>query len=163
MEQDDWVGAHVSLAVAAVRALFDPDRRCRPDLRALRDFYYDEIAVSDRPALLSGMFQAYLDSYEPGADHTRSLARALSVSKDRLASRPKGLLSSVPEMLDPEKAHVATALVMARADQPYAMVRELGMRAPHDPGIMDYAHAAFVERLDHVPRDGVGAPVLGRS
>ena len=138
----------MSLAVKAGRALFDPERRGRAELGPLRTFYYEEIAASTRASLLSGMFQAYLDSYEPGAKHTRSLARALT-----LAQGSTGLPTETPGLgaaRDPRsgaRAPMALAVTMAATETPYDAVQALGIRRPHERGLMDFAHLAFVERL----------------
>jgi hypothetical protein len=146
-ENRDWAGCQLSLVCAAGRALFDPERRERADLAALQAFYFKEIAVTDRAPLLHTMTAAYLDSFEPGAPHTRQLASALSAARPRMRSWPKTLFTGLPELLKPETAVESLARRMVENPAPYDMLVRLGIRAPHAPGLMDHVHLCFVTRL----------------
>jgi len=48
LTNDQWDDTPMSLISSAARALFDAERRSRPDLEGLREFYYAEILASTR-------------------------------------------------------------------------------------------------------------------
>ena len=50
-------------------------------------------------------------------------------------------------MLDPHKGAVALGSLMIQMDDPWQGLRDLHLLSPHAPGIMDFAHIAFVDRL----------------
>lgn len=130
LEGDRWEGTHTSLVTAAGRALFDADRRARPDLLALREFYFAEIRASSRRAFLEGMFSVYLGSYQPRAPHTIGLASALGSAKSKLGARSQTLLRNVPELLDPVRAPEAVAALMFRMEDCWHDLKALGLRTP---------------------------------
>jgi len=146
LDAGDWAGARISQVTAAAVALYDETRRARSDLDRLRDFYCEEILSSDRTTFLNAMFAVFIGSYVPNAPHTRQLASSLRRAQERIGGRWGLLLRSIPECLDPENAHAAVATRMIRMASPWEELRGLGLRSPHSPGLMDYAHLLFVER-----------------
>ncbi|MDL2398452.1 EH signature domain-containing protein [Rhizobium mayense] len=147
LEHDDWDGTRLSLMTTAARALFDQDRRGRPELAELRDFYCREVRVSTRPAFLGGLFSVYMESFDATADHTRQLAAALVEAKGRLGARWRALIESVPDILSPDVAADAIARKMVSMDDPWNELRRMGFRNPHAPGLMNAAHLAYVGRI----------------
>lgn len=147
LEKNFWENAKLSRVAAAARALFDPERRNRSDLRSLRHFYVAEIKASTRVTFLSVMFSVYLASYEPGAEHTVSLSQALKEVQHRLGQTWQKLLRLIPDCLNPFTAHVSIASKMVQMPDPWSELKAIGIQSPHAPGIMDYAHLEFVQRL----------------
>jgi EH_Signature domain len=143
----DWKGARMSFVTSAARALFDAERRSRPALEPLRRFYCGEIEASDSRTFLAAMMSVYLGSYDPGATHTVALARSLAKVRQRLDTRSRLLVDEVPAVLDPHKGAVALGSLMSQMDDPWQGLRDLHLLSPHAPGIMDFAHIAFVDRL----------------
>lgn len=153
LDQDRWAGVRMSLVSAAARAAFDEVRRQRSDLAGLRAFYLEEIRASTRPTFLGAMTAVYLESFVPDAPHTRDLARALGDVRARMGARWRKLVDAVPELLDPSAAPDAIARKMVGMRSPWIDLKELGLRAPHAPGLMDFAHLAYVARLEpHLKR-----------
>jgi hypothetical protein len=146
LKNDAWSGTSTSLVVAAARALFDEHRRERPDLSDLREFYYQETQVSTRSSFLGAMFSVYLGSYSPDAIHTKKLALALSAAQANLGSRWHQLINNIPQILDPQKAHESIGQLMVDMDVPWIQLQKLGIRTPHAPGLMDYAHLYFIKK-----------------
>lgn len=146
LDAGDWAGARMSQVTAAAVALYDEKRRARSDLDRLRDFYCEEISSSDRATFLNAMFAVFIGSYVPNALHTRQLASSLRLAQERIGGRWGILLRSVPECLDPERAHAALATRMMGMASPWEELRALGLRSPHAPGLMDHVHLLFVER-----------------
>jgi hypothetical protein len=62
VETGDWEDTRLSLVVAAASAVFDEERRERPDLAQTRDFLYAEIAASTSETFLAGLLRVYLES-----------------------------------------------------------------------------------------------------
>jgi len=147
LEADDWQNVNVSFVTSAARALFDPERRNRYELARLRRFYCDEIEVNESRTFLAAMMSIYLGSYVPGANHTTALAASLSKVVARLDSRSRLLLDTVPEVLSPSHAASAIAAKMMEMSNPWTGLRGINLRSPHAPGIMDFAHLAFVQAL----------------
>jgi hypothetical protein len=147
LETGDWKGARMSFVTSAARALFDAERRSRPTFEALRRFYCQEIEASNNRTFLAAMMSVYLGSYEPGAKHTAALAWSLANVRQRLDSRSRLLVDQVPEVLDPHKGAKALGSLMVQMNDPWQGLRDLHVLSPHAPGIMDFAHLAFVENL----------------
>jgi hypothetical protein len=147
VEGDDWGGTRLSFVVAAASAVFDPERRDRPDLDRTRDFIYAEIAASTSDTLLSGLLRAYLDSYVPNRAHTTALVTALIVAIPQMSPSVRLLLDAVPELLDPKIGPDRLAARMSKMSDPYTELLRLGVRNPHGGGFMDLAHLALTSRV----------------
>jgi hypothetical protein len=147
LETGDWGDTRMSLVTTAAVALFDKDRRERSDLAALRRFYCEEIEGSDRRTFLNTMVAVFISSYEPGEAHTAALATALDRSRSKIGARWAALLEGVPELLDARAAPSALASLMLKMAVPWDDLRQLGLRSPHAPGLMDHVHFAFIEEL----------------
>jgi len=146
-QSNDWTDTPMSLVTSAARALFDAERRERPDLVDLRSFYYDECRVSTRIGFLGAMTSVYIGSYVPAARHTLELSEALREARGRLGGRWKTLLGHIPEALDPSVAHEAIAQKMLPMDDPWSGLKALGLRSPHANGLMDHAHLAYIRSI----------------
>ncbi|KQS63848.1 hypothetical protein ASG39_14685 [Rhizobium sp. Leaf371] len=146
-QSDDWNNTPMSLVTSAARALFDEERRERPDLADLRRFYYDECRVSTRMGFLGAMASIYIGSYVPTARHTLELSEVLREARIRLGGRWKNLLERIPEILDPFIAHEAVAQKMLPMDDPWSGLKSLGLRSPHSNGLMDHAHLAYIRSI----------------
>ncbi len=146
-ESNNWKGAKMYLVTSAARALFDEVRRDRRDLAELRRFYYDEIAASTRSGFLNAMFSVYLSTYQASSLHSRELGEALTKVSTRLGARSAQIINSVPNILDAFSAHISVATLMAAMADPWNELKRLGLRRPHDTGLMGEAHLAFVDRV----------------
>ena len=147
LSSDNWGGCRLSLVCAGIRAAFDDERREREDLAELRAFYFREVAVTGHTSLLNAALATYLESFELNAGHTNEFAKVLESVWMRLAPRAKILLAQFPSLLDPQRIVDDIAQVMIEATQPYQRLVEMGVRSPHGPGLMNYAHLRFVRRI----------------
>lgn len=147
VERDDWGGTRLSFVVIAASAVFDPERRDRPDLARTRDFIYAEIAATTSETLLSGLFRTYLDSYVPKGAHTATLATALGAAVPRMSPSERLLLDAVPELLDPKTGPDRLAARISEMSDPYMELLRLGVRNPHGGGFMGSAHLALTSRV----------------
>lgn len=142
-----WDDTPMSFVTSAAVALFDPERRNRYKLLELREFYYAEIEASTKRTFLDSMLSVYLGSYQPGADHTKHLAKAMTRALPRVGSSAKQLVENIPEILDPAGAPAAIATRMMGMVDCWSGLKEIGLRSPHAPGVMDHAHLAFVDKM----------------
>lgn len=143
VERRDWEETRLSFVVAAASAVFDAERRERPDLARTRDFLYAEIAVSSSETFLAGLLRAYLDSYAPKDAHTTALATALGEAAPRMSASGRLLIEAVPELMDPVSGPDRLAARMSKMSDPYTELLRLGVRNPHGSGFMDLAHLSL--------------------
>ncbi|TWT14158.1 hypothetical protein FQU96_06885 [Reyranella sp. CPCC 100927] len=148
LDRDEWKDTKLSLITSAGKALFDEERRERPDLSGLREFYYRETRASTRAGFLGGMLSIYMGSFDAAADHTHKLASALSEVTDRLGARWRMLLEAIPEMLSPTVVADAVARKMISMDDLWTGLQKLGIHSPHAPGLMNAAHLAYVTQIE---------------
>jgi hypothetical protein len=147
VKENSWKGTRLSFVNSAARALFDEERSARPDLADLRDFYYREIVASVSRSFLGAMFSIYISTFNPDAIHTKMLAKALEASRVKLGSKWKQLLVSIPEILSVQLAAKSIAIRMVSMEQPWNDLKKMGLRSPHAPGLMDFAHYQYIDRL----------------
>lgn len=145
--EDQWDDTPMSFVTSAAVALFDPERRNRSELLELREFYYAEVEASTKHTFLDSMLSVYLGSYQPGADHTKRLAKAMTHALPSVGSAARQLVESIPEILDPAGAPAAIAMRMVGMENCWSELKEIGLRSPHAPGVMDHAHLAFVDKM----------------
>ncbi|MCA1335466.1 hypothetical protein LC066_06970 [Pseudooceanicola marinus] len=143
----DWTDITTQRVTSAAVAVFDQERRSRPDLLPVRKFYLSEIATREPGAFLDGMVGVYIDSFAPGADHTRHLAKALVERGADLGARHRRLISALPELFRPDSAPLALARIMRVAEDAYAHLKSIGLNTPHSSGLVREAQRTFFERL----------------
>ncbi|WP_237152182.1 EH signature domain-containing protein [Oryzibacter oryziterrae] len=134
----------IARTLDAAHACFDSQRRERPDLAPLRQFYANEIAATTSESFLDGMMLVYIGSFVPSASHTRQLGRALNAARARLGSRWANLLKAVPGIFDGESAPTQIAGMMTHMRVPWEELPQIDIRSPHAPGLMDHVHRAYV-------------------
>lgn len=145
--QWNWENITTQRVISAAIAVFDEERRTRPDLSPVREFYLSEIKAREPGAFLDGMVGVYIDSFAPGTDHTRFLAKALQHRGSDLGGRNARLMNALPTLFRPDTAPLELAKIMLEAENPYARLQEIGLGSPHTSGLAKAAHAVFVERL----------------
>lgn len=155
-----WDDTPLSLVTSTACAVFDVERRERADLSRLRDFYYAEIEASTRSTFLNSMLSTYLASYVPGTTHTRRLASALAKARPRIGAIGQKLFANIPTLFDPVGAPSAIAQKMLKMEDCWNELKAMGLRTPHAPGVMDYAHLAFVAALKPTLKSRAGQEKL---
>ena len=131
----------------ASRALIDNglwrDRRNR----RLLQFLLDQVRPGVNRPYLRTLIRKYLETFDPGSTLTRKLAPALKVHWHE-AKLPVDALVTQFRIFDPEAAPSRViASFMVGQENPFAALRELGVEAPHGPGLMAGAHSLFVSTL----------------
>jgi EH_Signature domain len=153
VQRSDWSDVSTWRVTAGAVAAFDEARRDSDALAPLRVFYLREIEATEQQSFLDGLFWVYIESFYPGADHTKRLAAALSQRAREFGARISQLLANFDGLLSPSKAADAVARQMVSSSEPYTSLKKLGFPAPHSPGLLYFAHLAFLEaikgRLDH--------------
>lgn len=148
IHEDDWQKVSMNHVVRVADLLFSSRFRNQSELVLLRDFLLREIKASTRHGFLNPMLRIYLDSYVPGSAHSNALAAALSVPKSFLAGGRWGkLIASVPALFSTERVAKDLARQMLQMSDPWTGLRELGLRQPHGPGLMDAAHLEYLTLL----------------
>lgn len=142
-----WADITTQRVISAAVAVFDEERRTRPDLAPVREFYLNEIASREPGAFLDGMVGIYVDSFSPGSDHTRHLAKALAQRGRDLGGRHARLLDALPELFRPDAAPLKLAEIMRDADDAYIRLKLIGLSSPHTSGLARAAQTSFVQRL----------------
>ena len=142
-----WGEIATQRVISAAVAVFDEERRERPDLADVRDFYLSEIATREPGAFLDGMVGVYVDSFTPGARHTDALAEALGRRAGDLGGRHAKLTAALPSLFRPAEAPGELARVMLDADDAFAQLKAFGLSRPHTSGVARAAHPRFVAQL----------------
>lgn len=142
-----WKDMKLSRVMSAAVAVFDEERRDRPDLDDVRRFYLDEIRATDSSTFLQGMTKVYIETFDPSSPKSAALARELRTKADGLDGRTRDLLAQLPALFDPENVPRELAEIMAASDDPYTSLKQLGFRTPHGSGLTRSAHRPFVARL----------------
>lgn len=142
-----WDDITIQRVISAAVAVFDAERRERSDLEAVRDFYLSEIATHDPGTFLDGMVSVYIDSFEPGTEHTWLLAEALEKRSADLGGRHAKLTKTLPSLFRPDAAPHSLAKVMLDADDAYAAMKSMGLSSPHTSGLAKAAQKTFIARL----------------
>lgn len=143
----DWSNINVSRINSTALAIFDEERRERPDLEPVRRFYLDEITVREPGSFLDAMLWVYVESFVAGSDHTSMLAAALKARRSDFGGKAAHLVSALPNLFSERDAPNDLSKIMMAADDPFTQLREFGLRAPHASGLAHAAHSAFVERI----------------
>jgi hypothetical protein len=153
LEADNWTDVKLSFVTSAARALFeDEERRQRPELAHLRQFYFEEVRASTSQGFLGAMFSIYMSSFVADSNHTWEIANSLKSAQARLGMRWRQLLDQIPEFLNPRRAPAALATRMSSMVDPWNGLKQIGIRNPHAPGFMNAAHLRYMEQIE--PRLG---------
>lgn len=142
-----WEDITTQRVISAAVAVFDEDRRTRPDLAPVRSFYLSEIARREPGAFLDGMVGVYVDSFTPNSDHTRHLAKALALRAKDLGGRHRKLTEALPSLFLPDAAPLDLGRLMLASDDPYASLKQMGLSSPHTSGLAKAAQQVFIDRL----------------
>jgi len=143
----EWEDITIQRVISAAVAVFDEERRARSDLAPVRDFYLSEIATREPGAFLDGMVGVYVESFAPGSDHTRHLAKALARRSDSMGGRHRKLSDALPSLFRPDVAPLQLAQLMRDADDAYETLKSIGLSSPHTSGLARAAQKTFIDRL----------------
>lgn len=161
METNDWTDFFWADLTRTALAVFDRGLWREAHHRELFEFLIHQLGHPQAsPAYVHGVFRKYLELFNPATALTRRLAEALKehwprtglpverlVHEFRLFDLDKNPDLRVASWMDERKQEdVATEMGRFRT---FRVLRELGLEAPHGPGLMGRAHEHFVRMLAH--------------
>lgn len=99
----------------------------------------------DKEELLSGTIENY-----KSLDYVAGwfvLGAKIAAKRDLLNKQWHDILVAYPTIFDASRAHEDIAASMVDMEEPWSGLRCRGFQNPHAKGLMDYVHAAYVERI----------------
>ena len=143
----DWRDYYWADLDRATRAFIDSglwrDRR----YGHLQEFLCRQVRPGVNRPFLRTLFRKYLETFDPESTLTRALASVLKDHWKETALAVEALVTRFRIFdLDPLPSQVVAAFMVGE-DDPYSALRELGVEAPHGPGLMAAAHPFFVSSL----------------
>ncbi len=143
----DWSDFYWADLDRASRALIDSGLRHDRQHERLLEFLLDQVRPGVNRPYLRTLFRKYLETFDPESTLTRALAPVLKAHWRETALPVEPLVTQFRIFdLDPLPFPVIAAFMVSR-DDPFAALRELGVEAPHGPGLMAAAHPFFVSSL----------------
>ena len=150
----DWSDFYWADLTRATRALIDSGLCRNRRYGRLLEFLLDQVRPGVNRPYLRTLFRKYMETFNPGSRLTRSLAPVLKDHWREAALPVEALVTRFRIFdLDPAPSQVIAAFMVGQ-DDPFAALREIGVEAPHGPGLMTAAHRFFVSSL--APRIGKG-------
>jgi len=143
----DWRNVRMSLICEGARYLFSTKFITVDLFTPLRQFYLNELYSNNSPSFLTAMFKAYMESYQPGAEHTLALSQGLQHQIDALPARWQQLIIEFPAILNGNIAYVAISQKMVPMRQPYQELSALGINSRSGSGLMQYVHKSYVDNI----------------
>ena len=150
----DWSDFYWADLTRATRALIDSGLWRNRRYGRLLEFLLDQVRPGVNRPYLRTLLRKYIETFDPGSRLTRALAPVLKDHWREAALPVEALVTRFRIFdLDPAPSQVIAAFMVGR-DDPFGALRELGVEAPHGPGLMAAAHRFFVSSL--APRIGKG-------
>lgn len=147
IQTNNWHGVPLSFVIQSAGFAFSPEFRDNSEFASIRSFLLKELDASTRSGFINPMVRVYMESFDPAARQTHELAAALQRNRARIGPHWQDLISHIPDLFDPRTAPETIAAQMDTMDDPWHGLRAMGLRQPHAPGLMDFAHLAFVRRI----------------
>ena len=111
------------------------------------EFLLDQVRPGVNRPYLRTLFRKYIETFEPEARLTRDLAPILKAHWREAGLPVEPLVTRFQIFdLDPSPSLVIAAFMVGQND-PFAALRDLGVEAPHGPGLIGAAHPFFVSSL----------------
>lgn len=147
LDSNRWEDVKMSFVLRALKVAFGPNCRSRDDVAPIIDFAFAELEATTQPTFLNAMVAIYLSSYQPGADHSSDLGSKISSKRELLSGKWRAIEETYPTLFDASRAHDDIADSMLDMDEPWQGLKANGFPNPHATGLMDYVHAAYVDRI----------------
>lgn len=143
----DWSDFYWADLDRASRALIDHGLWRDRQHEDLLEFLLDQVRPGVNRPYVRTLFRKYLETFDPGSALTRRLASVLKIHWREAVLPVEALVTQFRIFdLDPSPSQVIAAFMVSQ-DDPFAALRELGVEAPHGPGLMAAAHPFFVSSL----------------
>lgn len=147
IERWEWDDVKMSFICSGAPIVFDKEFRTQEEFAVLQEFYLRETIVTDSQPFISAMISAYIRSYEPGSAHTIKIKNCLDIASEHMSDKWKDIVEKLPEFFNAYQAHQALAVKMKEMDAPWKELKQFGITRPHEPGLMSYAHLAYIALL----------------
>jgi hypothetical protein len=147
LESNRWEDVKMSFVLRALKVAFGPNFRNRADVAPIIDFAFAELEVTTQSTFLNAMVAIYLSCYEPKGDHSLDLGAKITAKRDLLSGKWRTIEDTYPSLFDARRAHDDVAASMVDMDEPWLGLKANGFPNPHATGLMDYVHAAYVDRI----------------
>lgn len=147
LDSNRWEDVKMSFVLRALKVAFGLNFRGRDDVAPIIDFAFAELEATTQPTFLNAMVAIYLSSYQPGADHSCDLGSKISSKRELLNGKWRAIEETYPTLFDASRAHDDIADSMLDMDEPWHGLKANGFPNPHATGLMDYVHAAYVDRI----------------
>lgn len=147
LESNRWEDVKMSFVLRALKVAFGPNFRNREDVAPIIEFAFAELEATTQTTFLNAMVAIYLSSYEPKADHSLDLGTRIAAKRELLNGKWRAIEDIYPSLFDAGRAHDDIAASMVDMDEPWQGLKANGFPNPHATGLMDYVHAAYVDRI----------------
>lgn len=147
LDSNRWEDVKMSFVLRALKVAFGPNFRNREDVAPIIDFAFAELAATTQPTFLNAMVAIYLSSYEPKANHSLYLGANITAKRDFLNGKWRAIEEVYPSLFDANRAHDDIAASMVDMVEPWQGLKANSFPNPHATGMMDYVHAAYVDRI----------------
>ncbi|MBT6492826.1 MAG: hypothetical protein HOK97_23850 [Deltaproteobacteria bacterium] len=144
-KKGDWTGIKWRHAASAARATFIPPRSLHPKWDRLRQLLVRTLDHDHKRSFAKASFSAYLEGFHPDKVLTQQLARSLGHSWPDTLPHIKRLVDRF-SLFEVSGLDGRVAKFMANEDQPYRVLKDLGISTPHMNGLFQLAYRRFVAR-----------------
>lgn len=147
LESNRWEDIKMSFVLRALKVAFGANFRNREVVEPIIDFAFAELDATTQSTFLNAMVAIYLSSYEPKAAHSLALGTKISAKRSLLNGKWRAIEETYPTLFDANHAHEDIAASMEEMEEPWQGLKAKGFPNPHATGLMDYIHAAYVDRM----------------
>ncbi len=147
LDRNIWEDVKMSFVLRALKVAFGPNFRNREDVAPIVDFAFAELEATTQPTFYNAMVAIYLSSYTPKANHSLDLGYKITSRRELLNGKWRAIEQTYPSLFDANRAHIDIAASMEEMDEPWQGLKANGFPNPHATGLMDYVHAAYVDRI----------------
>ena len=147
LDSNRWEDVKMSFVLRALKVAFSPNFRSQENVAPIIDFAFAELEATTQFTFLNAMVAIYLSSYEPNADHSLNLGAQISAKRGLLSGKWCAIEATYPTLFDARRAHDDIAVSMVQMEEPWQGLKANGFPNPHATGLMDYVHAAYVDKI----------------
>ncbi|MEQ9247610.1 MAG: EH signature domain-containing protein, partial [Nitratireductor sp.] len=148
LRDDHWDDCSWNDVCDAARALCDSKLALWREGRfaPVQDMVFGEVRRAENRLFIETMIRIYIETWDQRSPLTRDLARELSKVWQQ-AAPDYGRLIEHYRLFDVEQIVGNLLVRMSETPNPFNALREIGIAAPHGPGLMQAVHRSFVDRM----------------
>lgn len=155
IRRDDWTDCYWSELCDAIRAICDTRKSLwrEPEFSPVLDLLYQEVRRGEQAIFIAAAARAYVDNWNRNAAITVELAHRL-LQRDTVQTDWFHRLATTCDLFNPDEVVGRLRAILLAADNPYDAIRDIGIAAPHGPGLMQAVHADLLRHLDRRLQQG---------